>query len=96
MSNKNIKKEKKLVYRRGLLHHRYRFGLLRNLKVFICRTFGHQMNDNMEHEWCQRCGLCSTEIYLKQWQELFEKERQDINKAMQKDYSKTNQDWKMN
>lgn len=96
MSKKKIKKEKASVYRRGLLHHHYRFGLLKNLKVFICRTLGHQMNDNMEYMWCQRCGMCSTEIYHKQWQELFEKERQDINKAMQKDCSKTNQDWKMN
>lgn len=59
-------KFKKHIYRKGLLHHHYRFGLLKNIKVWFCRTFGHQVNNNVEHKWCQRCGLFYGEIYHKQ------------------------------
>ena len=56
---------KKDYYKNNILYHKYRFGLIGNFKVFICRKFGHRMNDNPEHEWCGRCGLCNTEIYHK-------------------------------
>lgn len=55
----------KKIYRNGLMHHQYRFGF-KNIKVWFCRTFGHQVNNNFNHKWCQRCGLATTEIYHKQ------------------------------
>lgn len=57
---------KKDVYRKGLLHHKYRFGLIGNIKVWFCRTFGHELNKNVEHKWCERCGMFYGEIYHKQ------------------------------
>ena len=61
------KKEEKKVYRKGLLHHHYRFrhGLWQNVKIWFCRTFGHEVNTNVEHKWCERCGLFYGEIYHK-------------------------------
>jgi len=56
----------KFIYRKGLMQHHYRFGLLKNIKVWFCRTFGHKMNDEKKHQWCDRCGLASSEIYHSQ------------------------------
>ena len=58
-------KKHKYIYRKGLMHHDYRFGIWKNLKVWFCRTFGHKMNDNNNHGWCDRYGLAHTEIYHK-------------------------------
>ena len=58
-----MKKEK---IKKGLLYHRYRFGIIGNIKVWFCRAFGHQANNIRKHEWCERCGLAHEEIYYKQ------------------------------
>jgi hypothetical protein len=50
----------------GLLYHRYRFNFYTNIKVFVCRLFGHRINKKEDHEWCNRCGLAYEEIYHKQ------------------------------
>lgn len=47
-----------------MIYHRYRFGILKNIKVWFCRTFGHQINDNPSHHWCERCGLAYEECYF--------------------------------
>lgn len=44
-------------------YHRYRFGLRRNFKFFLCRAFGHRLNEKAEHNWCERCGLAYSECY---------------------------------
>jgi hypothetical protein len=64
-------KQKPPVYINGLMHHHFRFGLKQNIKVATCRIFGHQINNNVEHKWCERCGLFYGEIYHKQedWEE---------------------------
>lgn len=59
-------KKNKNTYRKGLLHHRYRFGLIGNLKVWFCRTFGHRVNNDVAYKCCERCGLFYGEIYHKQ------------------------------
>lgn len=56
----------KQVYRGGLLHHRYRFGVLKNIKVWFCRTFGHRVDNDVKGKCCERCGLYYGEIYHKQ------------------------------
>ena len=56
----------KQVYRKGLLHHNYRFGIIQNIKVWFCRTLGHEINSNKDNEWCERCGMAYLEIYNKQ------------------------------
>lgn len=56
----------KIKYINGLVHHNYRFGLKNNFKVFICRLFGHRINDNKKFEWCNRCGLAYFDIYINQ------------------------------
>lgn len=56
----------KYIYRKGLLHHRYRFALKRNLKVWFCRTFGHEISTDVKLKCCERCGLYYGEIYHKQ------------------------------
>ena len=45
-------------------YHKYRFGLIRNFKVFLCKTFGHRLNEDPSHHWCGRCGLCYEECYF--------------------------------
>lgn len=57
---------KKRKYKKGLMYHRYNFGLLQNIKVWICRRFGHEVNSKVENKWCERCGLFYGEIYHKQ------------------------------
>jgi len=47
----------------GLLYHRFRFGLIGNLKVLTCRIFGHRLNNNPAYHWCERCGMVYEEIY---------------------------------
>jgi hypothetical protein len=44
-------------------YHKFRFGLKKNIKVLICRIFGHRINDEPGNEWCQRCGLAYEECY---------------------------------
>lgn len=46
-----------------LRHHRFRFGFLGNLKVLICRIFGHRINNDKNYHSCQRCRLAYEEIY---------------------------------
>lgn len=58
-----MQKQKTPVYINGLMYHHYRFGLRQNIKVATCRLFGHQLNNNVDHKWCQRCGLFYGEIY---------------------------------
>lgn len=40
-----------------LKHHRFRFGLIGNQKVLLCRIFGHRVSDDPTGFACQRCGL---------------------------------------
>jgi len=56
----------KRIYKNGLMYHRYRFSLWGNIKVWFCRRFGHQLNNDKNYEWCERCGLVHEEIYHKQ------------------------------
>ena len=44
-------------------HHKFRFGIKGNFKVLLCRIFGHKLNSEHEHHWCERCGLAYEEIY---------------------------------
>lgn len=44
-------------------YHRFRFGIKGNIKVLICRTFGHRINENPANHWCERCGLAYEECY---------------------------------
>jgi hypothetical protein len=44
-------------------YHKFRFGLKGNIKVFICRIFGHRINENPAYHWCERCGLAYEECY---------------------------------
>ena len=44
-------------------YHRYRFGLIGNFKVLLCRIFGHRLNNNPGFHWCGRCGLAYEECY---------------------------------
>ena len=44
-------------------YHKYRFGLKSNIKNFICRIFGHRLNENPKFHWCGRCGLAYEECY---------------------------------
>ena len=46
-----------------MIYHKYRFGLLKNIKVFICKKFGHRINENPAYHWCERCGLAYEECY---------------------------------
>lgn len=46
-----------------LKHHRFRFGLIGNLKVLLCRIFGHRVSDDPTGFTCQRCRLAYEEIY---------------------------------
>jgi len=56
-------KTQKRIYRKGLLHHRYKFKLKQNIKVWFCRTFGHRIDNSPSSGSCERCGLCYEEIY---------------------------------
>ncbi len=61
-----MKQKSKLVNTRvdiGLMHHRFRFGIMKNLKVLTCRIFGHRINNKPSQHWCERCGLAYEEIY---------------------------------
>lgn len=44
-------------------HHKFRFEINGNFKVLMCRIFGHRLNDNVNHHWCNRCGLAYEKIY---------------------------------
>jgi hypothetical protein len=44
-------------------HHKLRFGLKGNIKVIICRIFGHRINNDPRYHWCERCGLAYEECY---------------------------------
>ena len=56
-----------------LLHHRFKFGLIGNVKVLMCRILGHRLNDNIEDEWCNRCKLAYEEIYPNYWNNYYKK-----------------------
>lgn len=56
-------KQTQPVYINGLMHHHFRFRFKQNLKVAVCRTFGHRLNNKVENKWCERCGLFYGEIY---------------------------------
>lgn len=48
-----------------MVYHRFRlsyFGL-KNIKNLLCRIFGHRLNENPAHHWCERCGLEYGECY---------------------------------
>ena len=61
-----VRGKKQPIYRDGLMHHHYRFGFRKNFKVWICRVFGHRINNEVKDKWCERCGLFYGEIYYKQ------------------------------
>lgn len=44
-------------------YHTYRFSFRKNIKVAICKIFGHRINDNPAFHWCERCGLAYEECY---------------------------------
>lgn len=44
-------------------YHRFRFGLWRNIKVLVCRIFGHSVGVAPTDQCCGRCGLAYEEIY---------------------------------
>lgn len=46
-----------------MIYHKYRFGLKGNFKVWLCRRFGHRLNENPDHDWCERCSLAYSECY---------------------------------
>ena len=48
-----------------LKHHRFKLslGLWHMTKVIVCKSVGHELNSNPNHNWCERCGLCHEEIY---------------------------------
>lgn len=50
-------------YKNNLLYHRYKFNVWKNLKVWFCRRFGHQINNDPSYHCCGRCGLAYSEIY---------------------------------
>ena len=70
LNNRGLKSKYRTMskkrYRKGLLHHNYRFGLIGNLKVWFCRNFGHRLNNDVKHKWCEICGMYYGEIYHKQ------------------------------
>lgn len=49
----------------GLLYHNFRFGLVGNFRVLMCRMLGHRLSKKPGHYCCQRCGLAYEEIYHK-------------------------------
>lgn len=53
-------------YKSKLLYHRYKFGIKGNIKVLLCRTFGHRLSEDKNYECCHRCGLAYSEIYYNQ------------------------------
>ncbi len=57
-----------------LKHHRFRFGLIGNLKVLLCRIFGHRVNNDPAGFTCQRCRLAYEEIYYPEdyWKEMIQ------------------------
>jgi len=63
--------KKKDVMINGLLHHYFRFGVIGNVNVLICRIFGHRVNNNPAHSSCERCGLAYQEIYYKKGEGYF-------------------------
>ena len=52
-------------YKNNLLYHRYKFSFWKNIKVWFCRRFGHQISNDPSSHCCQRCGLAYEEIYHK-------------------------------
>ena len=46
-----------------LNYHKLRFGWKQNINVLKCRIFGHRINENPAHHWCERCGLSYEDIY---------------------------------
>lgn len=57
-----------------LKHHAFRFGLIGNLKVLLCRIFGHRVSDDPAGFTCQRCRLAYEEIYYPEdyWKEMIQ------------------------
>ena len=46
-----------------MIYHNYKFGLRGNVSVFLCKLFGHRLNEDPKYAWCERCGLCYEECY---------------------------------
>ena len=44
-------------------YHRYRFGFIGNIKVLLCKIFGHRLNEDPKYAWCERCNLAYSECY---------------------------------
>lgn len=38
-------------------------SLGRNLRIVICRVFGHRINKFPAHHWCDRCNMAYEECY---------------------------------
>jgi len=34
-----------------------------NWHTLLCQFFGHRINNNLKHHWCERCGLAYQECY---------------------------------
>ncbi len=48
-----------------MVYHRFRlsyFGI-KNINNIVCKLFGHRLNENPAHHWCERCGLEYGECY---------------------------------
>lgn len=47
-----------------MIYHKFRFKSIKeNWNVLICKIFGHRINENPAHHWCERCGLAYEEAY---------------------------------
>ncbi len=46
-----------------MIYHKFRFGLICNFKVLLCRLFGHRINNDPSVHACQRCHLVYSECY---------------------------------
>lgn len=44
-------------------YHKLRFGIKGNIKVILCRIFGHRINNDPRYHWCERFGLAYEECY---------------------------------
>ena len=73
-----MNKEKKY---NKMKYHKFRFRFKKNIKVLICRIFGHRINNNPEFEWCERCGLAYEECYYpKNYYKIMNKKYKHLNK----------------
>lgn len=50
-----------------MIYHKFnlkRFGLIGNLKILLCKVFGHRVGKTPTVQCCARCGLAYEEIYF--------------------------------